>query len=259
MKSASLSRFVALRVLNSFSWFSKTTKRLNRQDMKLNERILPVLGMCAAFTFSGINTKAATFGYTLDVTTFYQDGAPPSVINGITGSPDTGFFTVMNNGTTTFTGTIGDIAHAGNGTDFSFTSSSLTLAPGASATFGVNDEGSNQGGYNGPTGTTQPGVTIQIDGLINGAEGIVLSVNDADIHSGVSRVNPFGVTVDSYVLQGGDPLGRDTGDAFETTQANGHFEFFEAGPGTVPEVSSTLSLLGMALTGLFGLRRFAKS
>ncbi len=227
--------------------------------MKVTKQILATILTSALCTLAGSTAKAAAFGYDLGVTTFYQFGAPPGVINGVSGSPDTGFFTIQNNGTTTFSGTIGDVAHAGNGTDFSFTSAALTLAPGQSATFGVNSESSNQGGYNGPTGTVQPGVTIDINGLINGAESVNLSVNDADIHSGVPRTNPFGLTLDSYVLQGGDSMGRDTGDAFETTQANGQFTFFEAGPTSgVPEVSSTLGLLAIASTGLFGVRRFAR-
>ena len=60
--------------------------------------------------------------------------------------------------------------------------------------------------------------------------GISGSIYDMDIHSGVFRdVNAFPrhragapVLSDFYVLQGGDPLGCDTGDAFEATQAVGH-------------------------------------
>jgi hypothetical protein len=51
--------------------------------------------------------------------------------------------------------------------------------------------------------------------------GINGSIYDQDIHSGVFRL-ANGTSSDSYVLQGGDPFGGDTGDAFEVTQAVGH-------------------------------------
>src|SRR5437868_14960223 len=50
------------------------------------------------------------------------------------------------------------------------------------------------------------------------------SVYDMDIHSGVVR-SANGTPSDSYVLQGGDPFGADTGDGFEVTQTDGHFSF----------------------------------
>jgi hypothetical protein len=154
----------------------------------------------------------------------------------------------MNNGSTTFTGTIADIAMSQNSGDFSQTFTGISLAPGASVSFSTSPESSNVGGFNGPTGSTQPGTTIRLVGLINGTEGVTLSVNDADIHSGSPR-SANGTLSDSYVLQGGDPLGGDTGNAFELTQAFGHFRFFGAGS-TVPE-PSTFAIAGLsALLGL---------
>ena len=85
-----------------------------------------------------------------------------------------------------------------------------------------------------------------------------LSIFDRDVHSGVPRKNPFGEVVDSYVLQGGDPFGRDTGDSFETTQAPGHFEFFEVPtvPSAIPEPASFLLLgTGMAFIGFAAWRK----
>ena len=51
--------------------------------------------------------------------------------------------------------------------------------------------------------------------------GISGSIFDKDIHSGSFR-SANGTSSDSYVLQGGDPFGGDTGDAFEESQAHGH-------------------------------------
>jgi hypothetical protein len=87
-------------------------------------------------------------------------------------------------------------------------------------------------------------------GNINGTEAVSLSVFDKDIHSGVPRTNPFGVTLDNYILQGGDLFGRDTGDGYETTQAPGTFTFFEAASST-PEPAS-LTLLGLGIAGMAG-------
>ena len=190
-----------------------------------NKNKLIALAILVSSSLAVESAVAGPLGYTLDVTTFYQFGAPAGVLNGVSGSPDTGFFTVMNNGVTTFSGTIGALAVDGGGTDWSFTSGALALAPGASATFGINSESSNVGGFNGPTGSPQPGVQILINGLINGSEVVGLSVFDADIHSGVPVPSPAsGLLTDSYVLQGGDPLGFDTGDTFEVAQAPGHFD-----------------------------------
>jgi hypothetical protein len=51
--------------------------------------------------------------------------------------------------------------------------------------------------------------------------GISGSIYDGQIHSGVFRL-ANGTLSDSFVVQGGDPYGGDTQDAFETTQAPGH-------------------------------------
>lgn len=210
------------------------------------------LGLSLLATLLPVTVTAGPVGYTLDITTHYQFGAPAGAA-GFVGLPDTSFVTITNDGTTTFTGTISDVAMSQGAGDFSQSFGGETLAPGASFTFGTSPESSNVGGFNGPT-TPQPGIEIDLNGLINGAETVSLSVRDSDIHSGVPRTNPFGVTLDNYVLQGGDPLGRDTGDAFETTQADGHFQFFEAGAPPVPEPGSMV-LFGSGLTGLAGILR----
>ena len=217
----------------------------------------------ALFSGVGLTTGAAhaQVGYTLDVTTHYQFGSPGPTLNNVTGGPDTGFFQIMNNGTTTFMGSIGDVAVSNFGGDVSFTSAPLTLAPGASAWVGIGPAGgsfdsSNVGGYNGPFGSSQPGVLINLMGTVTdgvNTEGVSLSVHDSDIHSGVIR-SANGHPSDSYVLQGGDPTGGDTGDGFETTQADGHFEFFEA-----PAPASATPLPASAWGGLALLSGLAAS
>jgi hypothetical protein len=211
-----------------------------------------VLALCA-LGLAGV-ARASTVGYTLDVTTEYLTANPAGTtfLGGGGASPDTGYFVITNNGTTTFSGIISDIAvsllH-----DDSFTSGSLTLAPGQSVSVAIGAESSNGGGYNGPFGSPQPGVQINIVGQMDGTEAVNLSVLDSNIHSGVFRINPFGETLDNYVLQGGDSTGRDTGDGYEETQAFGHFEFFEASPAVqgVPLPASAWG--GLLLLGVVGL------
>ncbi len=165
--------------------------------------------------------------YSFTGTAFYQAGAPADLIGGPGGCPDTGFVRILNNGPSTFVGTIGFIAVAGNGVNGT-ASYAVTLSPGASASVSFNCESSNQGGWNGPTGSTQNGAEFVMNGtatLGSQSQLVARSIFDKDIHSGVSRTNPFGETLDNYILQGGSSTGRDTGDAYETTQTPGTFPF----------------------------------
>jgi len=63
------------------------------------------------------------------------------------------------------------------------------------------------------------------DGSLN------LAVYDSQIHSGNVEANPCdsGLVTDAYVLQGGSPTGCDPGDAYETSQTPGMFEFAGTG------------------------------
>jgi hypothetical protein len=223
-------------------------------------RHLPGL-FCSGAVLLLATAASADVGYVFDVTTFYQFGNPSGgALNNVSANPDTGFFAIQNNGSTTFTGTLGDLAISNFCGDLSFTSSLLTLAPSQSVTIGVGPlnqatDSSNCGGYNGPLGSPQPGVAIQIDGLVNGIESIHLSVSDADIHSGVSQTSSCdGISSDSYVLQGGSPTGCDNGDGFETAQAAGHFRFAQTA--TVPE-PGYVALVGVVLPVMLLIRRRA--
>src|SRR5438552_11816435 len=123
-----------------------------------------------AMLASASSAQAAVVGYTLDITTFYQFGpVPADFAGGGNPTPDTGFWRLTNSGTTTFMGTMSDVAERGfpifgsSGNDgFSV---ALTLLPGQSKSIAIGDEASNVGGYNGPynNGTPQPGVLMQIN------------------------------------------------------------------------------------------------
>jgi hypothetical protein len=196
----------------------------------------------------------ATLLYQLDVTATYSDAAPEGAV-GYTGQPDTSWLIFTNSGPTTFVGDLGDVAMSQFSGDFSL-SYAVTLAPGQSFSFGTSPESSNVGGFNGPFGGVQPGIVATIVGNF-GATAVNLSVADANMHSGVFRTNPFGVTLDNYVLQGGDNIGRDTGDGYEETQADSHFRFSAEGRGVPEPATWAMMLLGFGGLGSVLRRRKA--
>ena len=130
--------------------------------------------------------------------------------------------------------------------DLSFHSGSILLLPGQSVSIAIPDDASDVGGFNGPAYFFRPAVEITLNGTMSDgalSQAIALFVADADIHSGVSRTDSFGLTSDSFVLQGGDPWGFDPGDDFELSQAIGVYVFARA----VPEPGSA-ALLAAALS-----------
>lgn len=201
-------------------------------------------------------SEAAPVGYSLTITTAYAAGDPFATrINSAFTEPSTGFFQIQNTGDTIFSGVVGTIAVSAFAGDLSFTSGTIVLVPDASVSIAISDNADVVGGFNGPAYQFRTGVQITLSGTVsNGgaAEAVTLLVADADIHSGVTRTDEFGLSSDSFVLQGGDPWGFQTADAFALSQAAGVFTFAE----TVPEPGSAAVLaVGLAVTAL-ARRRF---
>lgn len=221
--------------------------------IKKSLTVSAIMAASTAFMLTAIPSAMAA-SYKIDVATHYSFSTPGGTYNfaDMGGpSPDTGFAIFTNSGTSTFSGTIGLNSLSGFGTNYSY-SHVVTLSPGQSAVFAVNSESSNVGGFNGPFGSTQNGVEMYLNGSFDGDAPVLLSVFDKDVHSGVFQTNPYGVSLDNYVLQGGDPFGRDTGDAFEVAQADGHFQFVSVVP--EPETYAML-LAGLGLIGFLANRR----
>jgi hypothetical protein len=198
--------------------------------------------VCISILALAAAAVAAPVSYDLVLQTNYQFGGCDT--NGICASPDTGFLTITNAGTSTYVGSL-SLFNVG-GSFLNNTIASITLAPGNTVFLASGPEGSNQGGF-GPNG-----LEFEANGAFNGSA-VDLTVFDSQIHSGVPRVSPCdGILTDAFVLQGGSPNGCDNGDGFETTQAPGNYSFVSSP--TVPEPGS-LMLLGTGIVGIFGAIR----
>jgi hypothetical protein len=205
-----------------------------------------------------IYTRAAVIFYSITITTAYANGDPfPNRIDTNFTEPNTGYFQIDNTGNTTFSGTIGTVAVSSFAGDLSFASGPVFLIPGASVSVAIPDNSEDVGGFNGPYYFYRPGVEITLNGVIgDGAltEAVALLVADRDIHSGDPRTDVFGLTSDSFVLQGGDPRGFQNPDAFALSQAYGAYTFSQS----VPEPGSASILaagMTVAAARLSGFRR----
>jgi len=195
----------------------------------------------------------ATAAYSLTGTASYEYGCGPGVTAGVCGNPDTGFLSITNTGDTDFVGTasLSGVIEPGGLYRVEYTG---RLRVGQTWTFSGGDESSNYGGFN-KTGGADDGLLFAMNGTIDG-HAFSNSIHDKDIHSGVFMTNPYGVVVDNYILQGGDPFGRDTEDAFEIGQAAGHFVWSSTSP--VPEPGTcALMLAGLGLGGIATRRKRA--
>jgi hypothetical protein len=167
------------------------------------------------------------------LTTAYADSNPftnSTFIGLFDPNPDTGFAEVTNNGSSTFMGRIIAVANSPS-TPFKNVFKHIPLAPGASVSLNVSDEGSNQGGFNYSSHLgLDKGVSLSLRGPVVDNFGnsmlVDLKALDKNIHSGVPRNSPCdAVITDACVLQGGSPTGCDNGDDYEISQAWGYIDF----------------------------------
>jgi hypothetical protein len=215
-------------------------------------RVFPAIVFIAWALWPALGSSTPV-GYSITITTAYANGNPfPNQIDTVFSEPDTGFIQIANTGQTTFSGVVGTIAVSAFAGDLSFASGSLVLAPGSVVSIAMPDNSASVGGFNGPAYYYRPGVEIYLDGTLSdgiGSETVSLLVADRDIQSGVWRTDSRGLSSDSFVLQGGDPWGFDSGNAFAMSQADGVYVFSQAVPEPGP-----LGLMPAALAGLAAAR-----
>ncbi len=197
--------------------------------------------------------RSTQIGYVLQVTTAYSNGDPfPNRIDQNFNEPDDGFFQVANAGDSTFVGTVATIAVSSFAGDLSWQSGTVVLAPGQSVSVAMPDDSAAVGGFNGPYYYYRPGVEITLQGTASSASGtedVDLLVADRDIQSGVYLTDPFGLVTDSFVLQGGDPWGFDTPNAFKLSQADGTYTFSQPAPEPGSALLLATGLAGCLATG----------
>src|SRR5204863_8535398 len=114
---------------------------------------------------------SSTVPYQFDGIALYRDGSPSDLVAGAPGaSPDTGFVTIKNDGSSTFSGTIGFNAVTCGGSNQT-PAYAVTLNPGDHQSVPIDNESSNQGGFNGPcynssNPTAQNGAQFEMTGTV---------------------------------------------------------------------------------------------
>lgn len=220
------------------------------------KRIKDLTLFAAIALFCAPGQVRADVGYDILVDVGYSFNV--SGIGG-TASPDSAWARFTNVGASSFNGSITatGAAASGPGNDVNGVFSGI-LNPGDNAFFVMGPESSNQGGFNKVSGNPDNGIQLALNGTFTlGVDSAAAahSIFDKDIHSGVFRTNPFGVTLDNYIMQGGDPFGRDTGDDYEVAQTPAAFHWAHSVQGSVPEPSLVVLALSVLSGGLISLRR----
>ncbi|MBI3853153.1 MAG: HYR domain-containing protein [Verrucomicrobia bacterium] len=186
--------------------------------------------------FSASTVTATTAYYDLEVKVGYEfGGCSSSGQPGYCANPDCGFVVIKNNGPSQFVGElrldgVSGFGQYGHQEVHDTSGPGCVLAPGASFRLEAGDESSNYGGFNKACNGPDNGLLLSIIGKSAGLD-ISYQVFDKDIHSGVFRdihatpslESGAPLLSDSYILQGGDPFGGDTGDDFEVSQTPATF------------------------------------
>ena len=210
-------------------------------------RLSLFLGMACLASYPGL----AAVEYRFDLTTAYATSNPfPNRIDSAFTAADTGFILIVNAGPSDYRGIVRIVAVSPFAGDMGFNLPSGFIPSGGSVSIAMPNDSSDVGGFNGPAFFFRPGAIVYLEGIVsaNGESAPVkVAAADLDIHSGVFRVDPNGLTTDNFVLQGGDPFGFDNGDAFELSQAWGHLSLTGVVGVPAPPV---LPILGAALAWL---------
>src|SRR6266496_3049282 len=178
----------------------------NSRAKSINLALMSLVG-----SLSAVSLSAGTFD--LQVEVGYEFGGCGD--SGIyCADPDSGFVIISNNGPAPFVGELRLDGVSGEGVSghievHDTSGPGFVLAPGSSFRLEAGPESSNFGGYgknqddSDPEGLPDDGLQLSIVGASDGCA-INFQVLDKNIHSGTLRENPFGVTLDNYILQGGD-------------------------------------------------------
>ena len=189
------------------------------------KRLVLILPLLAASMFPARGW--CDLAYRFDVATAFAAADPfPNRIDTAVSGPATGYIQVVNAGPGDYRGIIRLVALSAIGGDMGFNLATGFIPAGGAISIGMPNDSSAVGGFNGPSYTFRPGIILYMEGAVSApADGgnLKIGVQDLDIHSGVFRADPNGLTTDDFVLQGGDPFGFYNGPGFSLSQAQGHY------------------------------------